>query len=110
NAARIVAAAQQHNCDLIVFESLRGQKAPGYEQLSDDAMRDKRQLAMLSYGKIRAKAREKAVERGMRVVTVPDYKSSRMCSACGHEQKDGGRLRKKKAERLFHCECGDVKA
>jgi len=111
NAARIVAAAEEHGCDLIVFESLRGQKVPGYHELSSEKERDKRQLAMLSYGRIRHKVREKAVERGMRVVMVPDYRSSRLCSSCGHEQCaekwQERRWRENKKKRLFKCVCGE---
>src|SRR5690606_39378467 len=32
NVSQIIAAAERHQCDLIVFESLRNQKVPGYER------------------------------------------------------------------------------
>lgn len=109
NVSQIIAAAEKHQCDLIVFESLRNQKVPGYERKDDEAVRQKQEQAILSFGRIRHKVKEKAVERGMRVVTVPDFKSSRVCSACGHEQRDSGRLTKNKRSRKFICECGDPK-
>ena len=110
NAAQVTAAAEEHRCDLIVFESLRGFTPPGYDKLGDQNERKKRWLAMFAYGRVRRKATEKAVERGMRVATVPYFKSSQFCSACGHEQQNKGRWRKNKGDRLFKCECGDPKA
>jgi hypothetical protein len=107
NAAQIVAAAEQHRCHLIVFESLRNFKAPGYDKMDPDK---KRRLAMFAYGRIRRKVVEKAVERGMRVVTAPYFKSSQFCSACGHEQLNKGLWRKNKSNAQFHCECGDSRA
>ena len=86
NAARIVQAAEEHNCDLIVFESLRDWRAPGYDELEVDSLRKKRWLAMFAYGRIRRKVSEKAVERGLRVVTLPYHKSSQTCSVCRHLQ------------------------
>ena len=106
NAAQIVAAAEEHHCDLIVFESLRGFMPPGYEKLDVNDQRKKRWLAMFAYGRIRRKVVEKAVERGMRVVTVPYFKSSQFCSACGHPQENEGRWRKNKRVHRFECECG----
>lgn len=104
NAAQIVAVAEEHQCDLIVFESLRGFRAPGYDKMDPDK---KRWLAMFAYGRIRRKVVEKAVERGMRVVVVPYFQSSQVCSACGHQQQNTGRLKKnKKKQRRFECECG----
>lgn len=105
NAARIVAAAEEHACDLIVFESLRGFRLPGYDQLDPDK---KRRLAMFAFGRVRCKVVEKAVERGMRVVTVPYFKSSQVCSACGTVQKNTGLLRKNKKSRKFVCEACKV--
>jgi hypothetical protein len=110
NAAQIVALAESHRCDLIVFESLRGFLAPGYDYLllrdGRPALEKKRWLAMFAYGRIRRKVAEKAVERGMRVITVPYGYSSHICSACGHEQQLKGRMRKNKGNRRFECECG----
>lgn len=106
NAAQIVAAAEQQGCDLVVFESLRGFRLPGYEQMDPEK---KRRLAMFAFGRIRRKVTEKAVERGMRVVTVPYFRSSQVCSTCGRVQQNAGRLRKNKKDRKFICEhngCG----
>jgi hypothetical protein len=104
NAAQVVAAAEQHHCDLIVFESFRGFTPPGYDKLDTGSERKKRWLAMFAYGRIRRKVVEKAVERGMRVVTVPYFKSSQVCSACGRAQENVGLLRKNKNQRKFICE------
>jgi hypothetical protein len=107
NTAQIVAAAEAHQCDLIVFESQRGFKPPGYDKLDLESERKKRWLAMFAFGRIRRKVVEKAVERGMRVVTVPYFKSSQTCSGCGHQQQNRSRWeRNKKQNRRFECECG----
>jgi len=105
NASRIVAAAEEHHCDLIVFESLRGTRVPGYDQLDSESERKKAEGVLYAYGRVRRKVTEKAVERGMRTVTVPYFKSSRVCSACGHEQRNQGRWRKNKRKGKFICEC-----
>jgi hypothetical protein len=107
NAAQIIAAAEKHQCDLIVFESLRGFKPKGYDEMD---LEQKRRRAFFAYGRVRRKVIEKAVERGMRVVTVPYDYSSQICSSCGHLQQNKGRLRKNKDNRRFVCECGDPKA
>ena len=107
NAAQVTAAAEEHCCDLIVFESLRGFYAPGYDKMDPEK---KRRLAMFAHGRVRRKVAEKAVERGMRMVTVPYYESSQFCSACGHEQGDKGLWRKNKKDHKFKCECGGSKA
>ncbi len=104
NAAQIVALAEQEHCDLIIFESLRGFRPRGYDVM-DSAQ--KRRLAFFAYGAVRRNVVEKAVERGMRVVTVPYGYSSKMCSGCGHKQQDEGRWRRMKGQRRFECECGD---
>ncbi len=104
NAARVIAAAEEHRCDLIVFESMRGQRPPAYNQLGDEAERKKRSAAMHAYGRVRAKVTEKAVERGMRVVTAPFHNSSRVCSACGARQENIGLFNKNKTKRTFICE------
>jgi hypothetical protein len=106
NAAQVVNHAEKHQCDLIVFESLRGFSAPGYDKVEPDK---KRWLAMFAYGRIRRKVVEKAVERGMRVVTVPYFKSSQFCAACGHEQQEKARLRRNKKKGQFKCECAAAK-
>jgi hypothetical protein len=106
NAAQIVAAAQTHRCDLIVFESLRGFKPKGYDQMD---LEQKRRLAFFAYGQVRRKVVEKAVERGMRVVTVPYGYSSRICSNCRHLQQDEKRWSRNKRARSFECECGAPK-
>lgn len=106
NVSQIIRIAEKHEVDLIVLESLRGWKAPGYDEFD---LRKKRWLAFFSYGRIRHKLKEKAVERGMMVVTVPYYKSSQICSKCGKEQENKGLWKKNKNERLFICDypgCG----
>lgn len=104
NAARIVAEAQRHGCDLIVFESHRGRRPPGYHEVGDDAERRKLDNATFAFGRIRRKVTEKAVERGLRVVTVPYHCSSKVCSRCGRLQENDGLLRRNKKERKFICE------
>ncbi len=104
NAAQVIAAAEEHRCDLIVFESLRGTRPPAYDKLGDDAERKKRSAAMHAYGRVRAKVTEKAVERGMRVVTAPYHDSSHVCSACGAPQENRGLFNKNKGKRKFVCE------
>ncbi|MCH7496194.1 MAG: transposase [Candidatus Marinimicrobia bacterium] len=108
NASRIIKKAEEYETDLIVFESLRDFKLPGYDKISDDDK--KRRFAVFSPGRIRHKVKEKAVERGMRVVTVPDFKSSWVCSACGKVQEDESRWRNNKIKKgIFICEdenCG----
>jgi transposase len=104
NTARIITAAENKKADLIVFESLRGFRAPGYDNL-DEAK--KRRLAFFSHGRIRHKVREKAVERGMRVITVPYLKSSQYCGYCGKEKLEKAALKKNKRKHSFQCEyCG----
>lgn len=105
NASQIIEEAERNGADLIVFESMRGFSAPGYDRLDEDK---KRRLAFFAYGRIRRKVTEKAVERGMRVVTVPYFKSSQFCGECGREKKETDtKWGKKKRAREFHCEsCG----
>jgi IS605 OrfB family transposase len=101
NASQIIQAAENHGVDLIVFESLRGFKAKGYEKLEQE---EKRRLAFFAYGRVRRKVKEKAVERGMRVVTVPYLESSQHCWSCGKKQEDLRKLRENKKIRRFKCE------
>lgn len=106
NASQIIRLAEVNAADLIVFESLRGFKPPGYDKLD---LEKKRRLAFFAYGSIRRKVVEKAVERGMRVVTVPYLVSSQVCSACGQRIQDTGAWRKNKYKRVFQCDhkgCG----
>ncbi len=104
NARQIIEAAEQNNVDLIVLESMRGFRAPGYDKLDEDK---KRRLAFFAHGRIRRKVREKAVERGMRVVTVPYLRSSQVCAGCGTPQQNKDAWRKNKAQHRFRCEnCG----
>lgn len=106
NASQIIKAADENGVDLIIFESLRGFRAPGYDIIDPDK---KRRLAFFAYGSIRRKVVEKAVERGMRVITVPYFKSSQHCSTCGREQEDKKRWGRNKEKRKFECEnaaCG----
>jgi DNA-directed RNA polymerase subunit RPC12/RpoP len=105
NASRITKHAEKNNVDLIVFESLRGFKAPGYDE---NDLAKKRRLSFFAYGIIRRKVVEKAVERGMRVVTVPYFYSSQVCSKCGKRQENHGLWWKNKAKHKFKCEhCGN---
>lgn len=104
NAAQIVKVAEDQRCNLIVFESLRGFLAPGYDKLCPKEEDKKRWLAMFAYGRVRRKVVEKAVERGMRVVTVPYYKSSQVCSTCGAVQENTNLHRENKRDRKFICE------
>lgn len=109
NASCIIAAAEQYECDLILFENLRETRVPGYDVLNPKAAHEKRQLAVLSFGRIRQKVTEKAVERGMRVVTVPEFRSSRVCSQCGHDQtldrSQQRKWKKNKEQGKFRCLC-----
>ncbi len=104
NASRIVDAAIQHGCHVIVFESLRGKRLPGYDQLGDESARKKAEGVLNAYGRVRRKVAEKAVERGMRVVTAPYHYSSQVCSKCGQRQTNRGLWRKNKEKRAFICE------
>ncbi|OHB73575.1 MAG: hypothetical protein A2Z25_17115 [Planctomycetes bacterium RBG_16_55_9] len=106
NTSQIIEKAEQNNVDLIVFESMRGFSPPGYDKIDEDK---KRRLAFFAYGRIRHKVKEKAVERGMLVVTVPYLKSSQFCAKCGKEQQDKNTWKKNKRGHRFICEnkeCG----
>lgn len=106
NAHQIIAVAEENKVDLIVFESMRGFKIPDYD---DSNAAKKLRVAFLAYGRIRRKVAEKAVERGMRMVTVPYLDSSQRCSKCGEKQQNIGLLRKNKGMRRFACDaknCG----
>lgn len=104
NTSQIIEAAERNKVDLIVFESMRGFRAPGYDKLDENK---KRRLAFFAHGRIRHKVREKAVERGMRVVTVPYLKSSQFCAKCGKEQQDKKKWEKNKRILRFNCDrCG----
>ena len=106
NVSQIIQTAEQNQVDLIVFESMRGFRVPGYDKIDADK---KRRLAFLAHGAIRRKTTEKAVERGMRVVTVPYLKSSQLCAQCGQEQQDKRTWERNKRKHRFQCEdrnCG----
>lgn len=104
NTSQIIETAERNKIDLIVFESMRGFRAPGYDKLDEDK---KRRLAFFAHGRIRHKVREKAVERGMLVVTVPYLKSSQFCAKCGKERQDRKTWEKNKRAHRFSCEkCG----
>jgi len=110
NARQIIDIAEQHRCDVIVFESLRGKRLPGYEQLDQESERKKAEGVLNAYGRVRRKVTEKAVERGMRTVTVPYHKSSQVCHVCGKEQENSGLLKKNKlGKRKFICEHKECK-
>lgn len=104
NASQIIRIAVKHQVDLIVFESMRGFRAPGYDKLDQEK---KRRLAYFAFGKIRHKVTEKAVERGMRVVTVPYRGSSQVCGKCGIAQTNINELKKNKKKGSFVCEVQD---
>jgi IS605 OrfB family transposase len=108
NTSQIIKIAEQENADLIVFESLRGFRAPGYDKIDPDK---KRRLAYFAFGQVRTKTKEKAVERGMRVVTVPYLCSSQYCSKCWREQSNKSEWRKNKTkEKKFICENRDCRS
>lgn len=104
NARQIMARAIEHSCDLIVFESLRGHRVPGFDTLGQEAERKKQEQLLYAFGRVRRKVAEKAVERGMRVVTVPYFKSSQVCAGCGRAQANLGLWKKNKAKKEFKCE------
>ena len=103
NTSQIIEIAENENVDLIVFESMRGFIAPGYEKIDDPK---KRRLAFFSAGRIRRKTTEKAVERGMRTITVPYENSSQVCSSCGRMITDDykSKWQKNKRKGFFICE------
>lgn len=104
NAQQITELAEKEKVDLIVFESLRGFRAHAYDKLD---LEQKRRLAFFAYGRIRRKVAEKAVERGMRVLTVPYFESSQICAQCGRSQNDKNKLRDNKRKQSFQCEFSD---
>jgi len=101
NASQIIKKAEENDADLIVFESMRGFSAPGRDKLYQQDK--KRRMAFFAYGLVRRKVTEKAVERGMRVITVPYKHSSLVCSECGKLQSDPN-LKNKLGKRIFRCE------
>ncbi|NOG53771.1 MAG: transposase [Planctomycetes bacterium] len=104
NARQIVDLAEGNQCDLIVFESLRGSRKPSYHLLGPNSERQKAEQVLYAYGQVRRKVTEKAVERGMRTVTVPYHKSSQVCHQCGKEQSNLGLWRKNKRDGKFVCD------
>jgi hypothetical protein len=104
NAKQIIGIAEEHRCDVIVFESLRGGGSPDYHKIGDDAERQKAERVIYAYGQVRRKVTEKAVERGMRTVTAPYHKSSQVCHACGTLQENHGLWEKNKRQKKFACE------
>ncbi len=108
NTAAITHLAKSNKADLIVFESMRGWSAPGRDRMDQD--KKKKRQAFFAAGKIRHKTTEKAVELGMRTVTVPYRKSSQYCSSCYAEQKDKKKFENNKRKHLFICDnpgCGN---
>jgi len=107
NASQIIKSAKKLRADLIVFESLRDFRPMMFNEFDIDK---KRRLAFFPFGLIRHKVIEKAVESGMRVVTVPYMFSSQFCGACGRQQNDKKRLQKNKTDKrgaCFICEYND---
>ncbi len=104
NARQIIQLAKKKQVDLIVFENLRGFRPPGYDKPD---LEKKRRVAFFAHGRIRRKVTEKAVERGMRVITVPCQYSSQVCGQCRKKQEDKKRWKKNKRKGHFECEhCG----
>ncbi|MCL6482209.1 MAG: transposase, partial [Firmicutes bacterium] len=101
NASQIIREAEKNKVDLIVLEHLLGFKPPSYDHPD---LEKKRRVAFFAYGRIREKLTEKAVERGMRVVTVPYFASSKVCAKCGKKQEDDSRWKKNKRNGRFECE------
>jgi hypothetical protein len=104
NAKQMIDLAAHHRCHVIVFESLRGSRRPDYDKLGTDSDRQKAERILYAYGQVRRKVTEKAVERGMRVVTAPYHKSSKVCHKCGKLQEAESEWRKNKKKRKFKCE------
>lgn len=90
NTSRITKFAKENKVDLIVFESHRDFKLPGYEEIN---IEQKHRMGYLRPRQIKQKVAQKAVEEGMRVIGVPYYRSSQFCAECGADQK--GRFKKK---------------
>lgn len=109
NAAQVIAKAKEVGADIIAFESGRGFLAPARYLEGTEELKKKKRLAFQSFGAIRRKVTEKAVEAGMRTVTLPYKESSKVCFKCGQIQQDKKRLRDNKGKKKFVCEhkaCG----
>lgn len=98
NVKQIIEKAEELNADLIVLDSSRKPMVPGRD---DPDLPQKQRKAYRAFGQIRHKLREKAVERGMRVVTVPEAHTSEACHLCGQPGKQ------EKTERRFKCKNPD---
>lgn len=108
HAYQIMQAAENHKVDLIVMESQRGFTAPGRDTKQDDK---NRKLDFFAWGMVRRRVREKAVERGMRFVTVPYLQSSKYCSKCGADNcidEESRRVWKKNKEGSFKGQPNEV--
>jgi hypothetical protein len=89
NVSEVVKAANETGADLIVFESHRNFSVPGYDKIDPDKKQKTDRLTIFSPARIRLKVKEKAVERGMLVMTVPEFQSSKRCCKCGQRgEKD----------------------
>lgn len=110
NVSQIMKLATEHEVDVIVVDGSRRAVVPPYSKLDTEegpVLTEKQRKAVRAFGQIRHKLREKAVEHGMRVVTVPEEGTSSICHACGKPQENAGLLGKNKRNRLFVCEhCG----
>jgi hypothetical protein len=95
NVKQIMDKAEELNADLIVLDSSRKPMVPGRD---NPDLPEKQRKAYRAFGQIRHKLCEKAVERGMRVVTVPEAHTSGACHLCGAPGKQ-----QKDAERKFKC-------
>lgn len=97
NASQIIKLAETHKADVILLDSSRKPMVPAYD---DQNLPEKQRKAYRAFGQIRHKLREKAVERGMRVVMVPEGNTSSACHACGELSKQATHAKK---ARLFAC-------
>lgn len=95
NVRRIIEKAEGLKADVIVLDSSRRPMVPARD---NPDLTQKQRKAYRAFGQIRHKLREKAVERGMRVLMVPEGRTSEACHQCGQP----GNTKQKKA-RIFKC-------
>lgn len=106
---KLIEVAVRERVDLLIFESMRGFQAPGYDKTGDMDTDKKQKLGFYAYGAVRKKVTEKAVEHGMRTVTVPYMLSSQFCSDCKTRQQDLRKWEDRKKKSEFVCENCDTK-
>lgn len=95
--SQIMKVAERLEADVIVVDGSRRPMAKGYNEADANALAEKQRKAYRAFGQIRHKLREKAVEKGMRVVTVPEEGTSSVCYSCGKKGKQN------KTARIFTC-------